>query len=84
MENQDQQEQENILRAKQAISPAGLSDRSDKAQAGPAAEIDPAPLDDDPLEDEYMDGDKPGGNARLTHPNRNPNPKPDLDKPSYS
>lgn len=81
MENQDK---EDIIRAKQAISPAGLADQSAEGTSGPGSQIDPDELAPDALEDEYMDGDKPGANVRMTHPNRNPNPKPDIDKPAYS
>lgn len=81
----EDQEKEDIIRAKQAISPAGLADQSISGNSGPGSEIDPEPLPDDPLEDEYMDGDKPASNLHMTHPNRNPNnDKPDLDKPSYN
>ncbi|GAB4017804.1 hypothetical protein [Spirosoma koreense] len=79
MEDQDK---EDIIRAKQAISPAGLGNRSDSNE--PGSEIDPEELAPDALEDEYMDGDEPAANVRMTHPNRNPNPKPDIDKPAYS
>lgn len=81
MENQDK---EDIIRAKQAISPAGLGDQSVEGTSGPGSEIDPDALAPDPIEDEYMDGDKPGANVHMTHPNRNPDDKPDLDKPAYT
>ncbi len=81
MENQ---EKEDIIRAKQAISPAGLADQSVEGNSGTGSEIDAEALAPDALEDEYMDGDKPGANVRMTHPNRNPNDKPDIDKPAYS
>jgi hypothetical protein len=80
MENQDK---EDIIRAKQAISPAGLADQSAEGTSGPGSQIDPEELAPDELEDEYMDGDEPAANVRMTHPNRNTN-KPDIDKPSYS
>jgi hypothetical protein len=91
MENQDQ-EKEAIIRAKQAVSPAGLGDRSDKATRLPGNDSpEDTPLSGmnpedgaDRLEDEYMDGDEPGANVRQNNPNRNPNPKPDIDKPAYS
>lgn len=83
MENQDQ-DKEAIIRAKQAISPAGLAHQSAKGDSGPGSEIDPAELPADAMEDEYMNGDKPAENVRQMNPNRNPNPKPDIDKPSYS
>lgn len=78
------EDKEDILRAKQAISPAGLGDQSVEGHSGPGSEIDPPELAPDALEDEYMDGDQPAANVPLTHPNRNPNSKPDLDKPAYS
>ncbi|GAB3948755.1 hypothetical protein GCM10028805_23900 [Spirosoma harenae] len=81
MENQ---EKNDIIRAKQAISPAGLADQSVEGTSGVGSQIDPDELAPDELEDEYMDGDKPGANVRMKHPNRNPNPKPDIDKPAYS
>lgn len=81
MENENQ-DKDAIVRAKQAILPAGLGDRSDKATALPGNDspndtlIDG--LDTDPATDaeEY--------DVPTTHPNRNPNPKPDIDKLSYS
>ncbi|GAB2583028.1 hypothetical protein [Spirosoma areae] len=82
MENQ---EKEDIIRAKQAISPAGLGDQSPEgASGGPGNQIDPEELAPDALEDEYMDGDEPAASLPMRHPNRNPNPKPDIDKPAYS
>ena len=84
MENQNNQDKEDVIRAKQAISPAGLADQSAEGNSGPGSEIDADELAPDVLEDEYMDGEKPGANVRMTHPNRNPNPKPDIDKPAYS
>ena len=81
MENQ---ENDDITRAKQAISPAGLADQSIEGNSGPGSEIDAEALPPDALEDEYMDGEEPGANVHMTHPNRNPNPKPDIDKPAYS
>ena len=80
----EDQEKEDIIRAKQAISPAGLGDQSVEGNSGPGSEIDAEELAPDALEDEYMDGDKPGGNVHMTHPNRNPNDKPDIDKPAYT
>lgn len=80
----ESEEKEDIIRAKQAISPAGLGDQSVEGTSGPGSEIDPEELAPDALEDEYMDGDEPGDNVRMMHPNRNPNPKPDIDKPPYS
>ena len=83
MENQEE-DKEAILRAKQAISPAGLADQSAEGTSGPGSEIDPNELPADALEDEYMNGDKPAENVPMTHPNRNRDGKVDLDKPSYS
>ncbi len=80
MEDQDK---DDIQRAKQAISPAGLGDQSVEGNSGPGSEIDPEPLPADALEDEYMNGDEPAENLRQTHPNRGTD-KADLDKPSYS
>ncbi|GAB4013290.1 hypothetical protein EXU85_11890 [Spirosoma sp. KCTC 42546] len=81
MENQ---EKEDIIRAKQAISPAGLANQSVEGTSGPGSQIDAEELEPDALEEDYMDGDKLAANVRVTHPNRNPNPKPDIDKPAYS
>lgn len=81
MENQ---EKEDIIRAKQAISPAGLANQSVEGNSGPGSQIDAEELEPDALEEDYMDGDKLAANVRVTHPNRNPNPKPDIDKPAYS
>lgn len=78
------QEQEDITRAKQAISPAGLGDQSAEGNSGPGAEIDAPELSHNQREDDYMNGDEPAENVPMTHPNRNPNPKPELDKPAYS
>ncbi|MBD2701939.1 hypothetical protein IC229_14920 [Spirosoma sp. BT702] len=80
MENQDK---EDIIRAKQAISPAGLANQSVEGTSGIGSEIDPEELAPDALEEEYMDGDELSANVRMTHPNRNPD-KPDIDKPAYS
>ncbi|MGV3560112.1 hypothetical protein [Larkinella arboricola] len=74
--------------AKQAISPAGLGDQSVRGTSGPGSQIpdeeiqDIAPTD---LEDKYLDGeeDQVAPNVRETHPNRNRDGKPQLDKPSY-
>ncbi|QJW90644.1 hypothetical protein HNV11_15260 [Spirosoma taeanense] len=83
MKNEDP-DREDIIRAKQAISPDGLENQSVEGNSGPGSEIDPEPLPADEYEDEYMDGDKPGANVRMMNPNRNPNDKPDIDKPAYS
>ncbi|QMW06445.1 hypothetical protein [Spirosoma foliorum] len=81
MENQ---EKEDIIRAKQAISPAGLANQSIEGNSGPGSQIDAEELEPDALEEDYMDGDNIAANVRMTHPNRNPNPKPNIDKPAYS
>jgi hypothetical protein len=81
MENQEE-DKEAILRAKQAISPAGLGDRSDKAttlpgndtpEDTPVSGMDTTPADDAEEDD-----------VPTTHPNRNAGGKVDIDKPSYS
>ena len=74
---------EDIIRAKQAISPDGLEDQSAEGDSGVGAEIDPKPLPDNVLEDTYMDGDEPAENLRMANPNRNTD-KPDIDKPAYN
>jgi hypothetical protein len=74
------------IEAKMAISPAGLADQS--ASSGPGGRFpdediqDIAPTD---IEDKYLDGDEDqtAANVRETHPNRNRDGKPQLDKPSY-
>ena len=78
------QEKEDIIRAKQAISPAGLRDQSAEGNSGPGAEIDAPPLPHNQKEEDYMNGDEPAENLPMSHPNRNPNDKPELDKPAYS
>ncbi|QHV94924.1 MULTISPECIES: hypothetical protein [Spirosoma] len=80
----ESEEKEDLIRAKQAISPAGLANQSAEGTSGPGSQIDAEELPADQLEDDYMDGDEPGSNLRIRHPNRNPNPKPDIDKPAYS
>ncbi len=77
------EDKDDILRAKQAISPAGLGDQSVEGNSGPGSEIDPQPLPADALEEEYMNGDEPAEHIGQRHPNRNTD-KPDLDKPAYS
>lgn len=79
MENE---EKENIIRAKQAISPDGLENQSAEGKSGVGSEIDPQPLPTDAVEDKYMNGDEPADNVRQMHPNRNTD-KPDIDKPAY-
>lgn len=74
-------EKDDILRAKQAVSPAGLGDRSDKATTMPGNDRpEDTPLDGldtDPADD--VDDDV----MPTTHPNRNRDGKVDLDKPAY-
>ncbi|ARK10284.1 hypothetical protein [Fibrivirga algicola] len=81
MENQDKQDE---IRAKQAISPAGLGDQSIEGNSGVGAEIDAPELPTNEMEDTYMNGDEPAENVPMTHPNRNEGGKPDIDKPAYS
>lgn len=74
--------------AKQAISPAGLANQAANGTSGPGSQSpdeeiqDIAPTD---IEDKYLEGgeDQTGSNVRETHPNRNRDGKPQLDKPSY-
>jgi len=57
----EDQEKEAILRAKQAISPAGLSDRSDKATTLPGNDTpDDSPLEgmSTHFEDDQQDDDR--------------------------
>lgn len=77
-------DKDDILRAKQAISPAGLGDRSDKATTLPSNdkptdtpidEMKITPTDDDIGEDD---------NEPTTHPNRNADGKVDIGKGPYS
>ncbi|GAA4466933.1 hypothetical protein GCM10023189_49770 [Nibrella saemangeumensis] len=75
---------EDIIRAKQAISPAGLGNRSGADLPGselPDEDIQELPADE--LEDKYMTGDDLGENVREMNPNRNRDGKADLDKPAY-
>ena len=87
MESEDR---EDIIRAKQAISPDGLEDQSAEGNSGVGSEqpVEDLPNQDMPnqqIEDTYMDGpDEPGENVRVMHPNRNADGKPDIDKPAYS
>nr|WP_293842863.1 hypothetical protein [uncultured Arsenicibacter sp.] len=81
MENKPNEDE---IRAKQAISPKGMSDRSAEGINGPAAQMDDVPEPEpDEFEEKYMDGDNPAADLPMKHPNRNLN-KPDIDKPSYS
>lgn len=77
-------EKDDILRAKQAISPAGLGDRSDKSTTlpgnsspsdTPIDELNMTPTDDDIGEDD---------NEPTTHPNRNRDGKVDIGKGPYA
>lgn len=77
-------ENDDLLRAKQAISPAGLSDRSDKATTLPGNDS-PAdtPIDElnfTPTLDDVGEDD----NEPTTHPNRNRDGKTDIGKGSYA
>ena len=80
---------EDIIRAKKAISPDGLEDQSAEGNSGvgselPDSDLPTEALPNDAIRDKYMDGpDAPGENVRVMHPNRNPNDKPDIDKPTY-
>lgn len=87
MESEDR---ENIIRAKKAISPDGLENQSAEGHSGVGSEqpIDDLPSEDLPnqeLDDTYTnDADEPAENVRQMNPNRNPNDKPDIDKPAYN
>ena len=80
----DNSDREDIIRAKQAISPDGLEDQSIEGNSGVGSEVVTKPLPSDKLEDEYMDGDEIADNVRVNNPNRNPGSKPDIDKPAYN
>lgn len=77
----EDEEKEAIIRAKQAVSPAGLGDRSDKSTTLPGNDSP----EDTPIEgmdispSDALEGD----NTPTTHPNRNRDGKAELDKPSY-
>ncbi|QJD80917.1 hypothetical protein [Spirosoma rhododendri] len=85
MESEDK---DDIIRAKQAISPNGLENQSVEGDSGVSSEL---PDEDLPtgdvanqaLEDEYMNGDEPAENVPMTHQNRGMD-KPDNGKGSYS
>ena len=79
----DNEDREKLIRAKQAISPDGLEDQSAEGNSGVGAEVKMPRLAQDELEDKYMDGDEPAENIRMMDPNRNPNDKPNIDKPAY-
>ncbi|WP_375447373.1 hypothetical protein [uncultured Fibrella sp.] len=81
MEDQDK---EDIIRAKQAISPAGLGDQSAEGNSGVGAEIDAPELAANDMEDTYMNGDEPAEDVPMTHPNRNADGKVDNDRTPYS
>ena len=76
------------IEAKKAIGPAGLANQSANGTSGPGRQFpdgeiqDIAPTD---IEDRYLDGDqdRTAANVRETHPNRNRDGKPQIDKPSY-
>ena len=80
----DESNREDIIRAKQAISPDGLEDQSVEGNSGVGSEVKTPTLPPDELEDKYMDGDETAANVRVNNPNRNPDSKPDIDKPAYS
>lgn len=79
---------EDQIRAKQAISPAGLGDRSDKGQSRPGSEGDVPDAPPGDLEARYVDDEgpsqEPTENVPTRHPNRNPGDKTDSGKPAYS
>ncbi|GAB2524826.1 hypothetical protein [Spirosoma aerophilum] len=81
----EDEEKEAIIRAKQAVSPAGLGDRSDKATTLPgndSPEDTPlSGLDISPSDEDEIDNDS---DAVTTHPNRNADGKVDIGKPPYS
>ncbi len=81
----EDQSKENQIRAKQAISPAGLGDQSVEGNSGPGSEPETVPdLVPNELADKYLAGDEPSGDLHQTHPNRNRDGKGDIDKPAYS
>ncbi|MFC5408186.1 hypothetical protein ACFPMF_02605 [Larkinella bovis] len=76
------------IEAKLAIGPAGLANQSAGGTSGPGSQLPDEEIQDiapTEIEDKYLDGDEdaPGANVRETHPNRNRDGKPQLDKPSY-
>ncbi|WP_460638512.1 hypothetical protein [Larkinella harenae] len=82
------EEKKNEINAKQAISPAGLANQSVEGTSGPGSQLPDEEIQDispTEIEDRYLDGDEDqtGANVRETHPNRNRDGKPQLDKPSY-
>lgn len=80
----EDQEKEDIIRAKQAISPSGLGDQSVEGTSGLGSVIDPEPLPADKLEDEYMDGDEIGENVHELNHNRNTDKPKNTTGPAYS
>ena len=80
-ENADKQD---IIRAKQAISPDGLEDRADQTTTMPGYdEPEDSPIEGiatEPLPDRAPET---GDEAATTHPNRNRDGKVDIDKPAY-
>lgn len=85
----ESEERENIIWAKQAISPDGLEDQSAEGKSGvggelPDGDLPTEALPNDELREKYADGpDEPAANVRVMHPNRNADGKPDIDKPAY-
>ncbi|QMW01528.1 hypothetical protein [Spirosoma foliorum] len=83
------EDREDIIRAKQAISPNGLENQSAEGHSGvsteqPVGDLPDEKLPNQELTDKYMDGsDEPGENVRVMNPNRNPDNKPSIDKPAY-
>ncbi|GAB3324752.1 hypothetical protein GCM10027299_22170 [Larkinella ripae] len=76
------------IEAKQAIGPAGLANQSASGTSGPGSQVPDEEIQDiEPtdIENKYLDGDEDqtGANVHGTHPNRNRDGKPQLDKPSY-
>lgn len=82
MEDQSKEDQ---IRAKQAISPAGLADQSGEGNSGIGGEIPDEDIPEVPstdIEDNYADDNGNPDGVRQTHPNRNTD-KASLDKPAY-
>lgn len=79
MEDEDK---EAIIRAKQAVSPAGLGDRSDKSTTLPGNDSP----EDTPLSGMDISPSDPeeDNDVATTHPNRNADGKVDIGKPPYS
>jgi hypothetical protein len=83
-QQEEDPDKEDIIRAKQAISPAGLKDQSAEGNSGVGAEIDPPALPANEMEEKYMDGDELIEGLPITHPNRNAGGKVDSDHTPYS